>query len=132
MTLSSSANNVDTVTDTDTKVDVARPDEHTILSGKNMDSETTFHPSRIEEGLTEKSELHTESGILPWHRRDGWAGWGREDVSTIALVPSLVFQALSAGVLDAITYADFSTFASNREWQRAFNPLPLEARCFRC
>jgi hypothetical protein len=31
------------------------------------------------------------------------------------LVPSLVVQAFATGILDATTYADFKTFASNRE-----------------
>lgn len=40
--------------------------------------------------------------------------WAMEDVASMALVPCLVTQALSAGVLDATTYADFATFASNQ------------------
>lgn len=40
--------------------------------------------------------------------------WAMEDVAPMALLPCLVTQALSAGVLDATTYADFSTFASNQ------------------
>ena len=31
-------------------------------------------------------------------------------------MPALVVQAFSTGILDATTYADFNTFASNREW----------------
>lgn len=40
--------------------------------------------------------------------------WAMEDVASMSLVPCLVTQALSAGVLDATTYADFATFASNQ------------------
>lgn len=40
--------------------------------------------------------------------------WAMEDVASMSLVPCLVTQALSAGVLDATTYADFQTFASNQ------------------
>lgn len=40
--------------------------------------------------------------------------WAMEDVATMSLVPCLITQALSAGVLDATTYADFATFASNQ------------------
>lgn len=50
----------------------------------------------------------------PWRRTDGWSGWAGESVGTMPLVPSLVVQAFATGVLDATTYADFSTFASNR------------------
>lgn len=70
-----------------------------------------------EEGLTEKSGCAKNTRVWPpWKRTDGWAGWGRESVSTMSLVPCLVVQAFSAGVLDATTYADFHTFASNREY----------------
>lgn len=84
---------------------------------ENSTSRPTTHspPRQIEEGLTEKSnEAALTQATLPWCRQDGWSGWGRESVSTKSLVPSLVVQALSAGVLDAVTYAEFNTFASNR------------------
>jgi hypothetical protein len=51
----------------------------------------------------------------PWGREDGWAGWRDEWVRKDALVIPLIVQAFSAGILDATTYADFQTFASNRE-----------------
>ena len=88
---------------------------HARSGRKTMDSEKTLRPNQMEDGQTDKTDLEYNTGTLPWHRRDGWSGWGRENVSTIALVPSLVCQAFSAGVLDAITYAEFSTFASNRK-----------------
>ena len=61
----------------------------------------------------------------PWRREDGWAGWRDEWVRKDALVIPLIVQAFSAGVLDATTYADFMTFASNREspqiiWSSSF------------
>ena len=69
-----------------------------------------------EEGLSEKPACAADTAVWPpWRRADGWAGWGRESVSTMSLVPCLVVQAFSAGVLDATTYADFHTFASNRQ-----------------
>ncbi|KAL1408941.1 hypothetical protein Q8F55_005755 [Vanrija albida] len=46
--------------------------------------------------------------------RDSWAHWSAQDVATTALVPALVMQALATGLLDATTYADFHTFASNQ------------------
>lgn len=51
----------------------------------------------------------------PWKREDGWGGWRSEWIKKESLVVPLVVQAFSAGVLDATTYADFMTFASNRE-----------------
>ena len=51
----------------------------------------------------------------PWRREDGWAGWREEWVRKDALVIPLIVQAFSAGILDATTYADFQTFASNRK-----------------
>jgi hypothetical protein len=54
----------------------------------------------------------------PWRREDGWAGWRDEWVRKDALVIPLIVQAFSAGILDATTYADFQTFASNRESTR--------------
>jgi hypothetical protein len=51
----------------------------------------------------------------PWKREDGWAGWRDEWVRKDALVIPLIVQAFSAGILDATTYADFMTFASNRK-----------------
>jgi len=51
----------------------------------------------------------------PWRRDDGWAGWRDEWVRKDALVIPLIVQAFSAGILDATTYADFQTFASNRK-----------------
>nr|XP_031861318.1 uncharacterized protein CI109_003290 [Kwoniella shandongensis]KAA5528390.1 hypothetical protein CI109_003290 [Kwoniella shandongensis] len=50
----------------------------------------------------------------PWKRRDGLSGWMGDTVSANALVWSLIIQAFSTGILDATTYLDFSTFASNQ------------------
>ncbi|WVR09727.1 hypothetical protein IAU60_006803 [Kwoniella sp. DSM 27419] len=50
----------------------------------------------------------------PWRRRDGWSGWMADTVSADALVLSLILQAFATGILDATTYLDFSTFASNQ------------------
>ena len=77
-------------------------------------------PGTAEEGLVEKGRVRgTEEEDLhawpPWKRRDGWAGWMNESIVTANLVPSLVIQAFASGILDATTYADFRTFASNRE-----------------
>ena len=55
---------------------------------------------------------------LPWKREGGWAGWRDEWVRKDALVIPLIVQAFSAGILDATTYADFQTFASNRKSTR--------------
>ncbi|WOO82808.1 uncharacterized protein LOC62_04G006294 [Vanrija pseudolonga] len=46
--------------------------------------------------------------------RESWADWSAQDVASTALVPALVMQALATGLLDATTYADFHTFASNQ------------------
>ncbi|KLT38851.1 hypothetical protein CC85DRAFT_235447, partial [Cutaneotrichosporon oleaginosum] len=43
-----------------------------------------------------------------------WHMWANESVKTSALVPALVMQALATGLLDATTYTDFMTFASNQ------------------
>ncbi|ODN84106.1 hypothetical protein L202_00119 [Cryptococcus amylolentus CBS 6039] len=52
--------------------------------------------------------------VLPWKRRDGWAGWMGDTVTADSLVWSLIFQAFSTGLLDATTTLDFNTFASNQ------------------
>lgn len=57
----------------------------------------------------------------PWKRKDSWTGWAMESVLTTNMVPSLVVQAFSTGILDATTYADFNTFASNREYRRVLS-----------
>lgn len=72
------------------------------------------HVSRAATG-DEKQRQHNASNVWPpWKRQDGWAGWRSEWVKKESLVVPLVVQAFSAGVLDATTYADFMTFASNR------------------
>jgi hypothetical protein len=86
----------------------------------NQKPPTSCHvtqPGATEKGLCEKTTISEqfEHVWAPWKRRDGWTGWGNESVSTAALVPALVVQAFSTGILDATTYADFNTFASNRE-----------------
>ncbi|WRT64082.1 uncharacterized protein IL334_001010 [Kwoniella shivajii] len=50
----------------------------------------------------------------PWKRNDGWSGWMSDTVTSKALVLCLILQAFSTGILDATTYLDFSTFASNQ------------------
>lgn len=57
----------------------------------------------------------------PWRRDDGWAGWKNDWVRKEGLVIPLIVQAFSAGVLDATTYADFMTFASNRMSPTSFS-----------
>ena len=59
----------------------------------------------------------------PWRREDGWTGWREEWVRKDALVIPLIVQAFSAGILDATTYADFQTFASNRKSGRQATSL---------
>lgn len=66
-------------------------------------------------GDEKDDDRHIKTVWPPWKRDDGWAGWRSEWVKKEALVVPLVVQAFSAGVLDATTYADFMTFASNRE-----------------
>jgi hypothetical protein len=52
--------------------------------------------------------------LAPWRRTDSWRDWAKEEIATSTLVPSLAVQAFATGILDATTYADFHTFASNR------------------
>lgn len=67
-------------------------------------------------GVQEKeTDVSGDKVWPPWKREDGWRAWRSEWVKKEALVVPLIVQALSAGVLDATTYADFMTFASNRE-----------------
>lgn len=78
---------------------------------KDMASSESRYSEQVECGESEKPD-----GVWPpWKRDGGWAEWRNEWVKKEALVVPLVVQALSAGVLDATTYADFMTFASNRE-----------------
>lgn len=70
--------------------------------------------SRTATGDEKVDERHVTKVWPPWKRDDGWNGWRTEWVKKEALVVPLVVQAFSAGVLDATTYADFMTFASNR------------------
>lgn len=90
-----------------------------------------------ETSTTKASEIHSGIGKLARERRrdrifrylpksEGeydvesqeiqrtWAIWANESVKTNALVPALVTQALATGLLDATTYVDFETFASNQ------------------
>lgn len=73
---------------------------------------------RQQDGGDESDRTHRDKVWPPWEREDGWIGWRHEWVKKEALVVPLVVQAFSAGVLDATTYADFMTFASNRESPR--------------
>ena len=91
-----------------------RGDEATAVPPKPLPSPKQLEAGQLEKRL-EINSPHSPHWILPWKRPDGLSGWIRENVCTKALVPSLVVQALSAGVLDAVTYAEFRTFASNRE-----------------
>ncbi|OCF73746.1 hypothetical protein I204_05590 [Kwoniella mangroviensis CBS 8886] len=50
----------------------------------------------------------------PWKRNDRWSGWMGDTVTAQSLVLCLILQAFSTGILDATTYLDFSTFASNQ------------------
>ncbi|WWC86184.1 uncharacterized protein L201_001057 [Kwoniella dendrophila CBS 6074] len=52
--------------------------------------------------------------IPPWNGNDGWSGWMSDTVTAKSLVLCLILQAFSTGILDATTYLDFSTFASNQ------------------
>ena len=90
-------------------------------------------PGTAEQGLVANESrekdvpprIATGKSWPPWKRQDGWSGWGRESIITANLVPALVMQAFSTGILDATTYADFRTFASNRE------PLLRAVGCLR-
>jgi hypothetical protein len=73
------------------------------------------HVSRTATGEKTQSRHNASNVWPPWKRQDGWAGWRSEWVKKESLVVPLVVQAFSAGVLDATTYADFMTFASNRK-----------------
>ncbi|OCF45354.1 hypothetical protein I317_00877 [Kwoniella heveanensis CBS 569] len=67
-----------------------------------------------EEEEDESSPIPVRSVWPPWKRRDGWSGWMSDTVTADALVLSLILQAFSTGILDATTYLDFNTFASNQ------------------
>jgi hypothetical protein len=78
--------------------------------------------TKVDSCSSDQNEKHHTPGTSshsivwpPWKREDGWTGWRNDWVRKEALVVPLIVQAFSAGVLDATTYADFMTFASNRE-----------------
>ncbi|WWC58572.1 uncharacterized protein I303_101115 [Kwoniella dejecticola CBS 10117] len=50
----------------------------------------------------------------PWKRQDKWSGWMSDTVTAKSLVLCLIMQAFATGILDATTYLDFQTFASNQ------------------
>ena len=109
------------------------PSAHLHLPRVSNDSSPRVSPSALEAGYAkepdpsrhvsrsaagdEKCDRVVRDGTKvwpPWKREDGWGGWRSDWVKKEALVVPLVVQAFSAGVLDATTYADFMTFASNR------------------
>lgn len=118
----------------------APPSAHLYPSRLSHDQTPSISPSALEAGYTkeldstritptatceEKRDERNVSKVWPpWKRDDGWTGWKSEWVKKEALVVPLVVQAFSAGVLDATTYADFMTFASNR----MYPPAALELR----
>ncbi|BEJ17885.1 hypothetical protein CspHIS471_0701530 [Cutaneotrichosporon sp. HIS471] len=59
-----------------------------------------------------ESEFDVEAQAVEVPRT--WNMWANESVKTSALVPALLMQALATGLLDATTYTDFMTFASNQ------------------
>ncbi|BEI86847.1 hypothetical protein CcaverHIS002_0701930 [Cutaneotrichosporon cavernicola] len=59
-----------------------------------------------------ESEFDVEAQAVEVART--WHMWANESVKTSALVPALLMQALATGLLDATTYTDFKTFASNQ------------------
>jgi hypothetical protein len=81
-------------------------------SGQNEKEQTNIH----------RAGTSTHQSVWPpWRRDDRWAGWKNDWVRKEGLVIPLIVQALSAGVLDATTYADFMTFASNRVSSTSFS-----------
>lgn len=108
------------------------PPAHVHSSHVSNDPSPSISPSALEAGFAkepdsrhvsrtatgdEKCDSPVHDGLKvwpPWKRDGGWAGWRTEWVKKEALVVPLVVQAFSAGILDATTYADFMTFASNR------------------
>lgn len=113
---------------TTTKCPKCAPPQPRILWQSSLTGEIP-RPSDMEEGLTgpqtrretidtcdEKASFRSRIlPLAPWRRIDSWRGWAKEDIATSTLVPSLAVQAFATGILDATTYADFHTFASNRK-----------------
>lgn len=107
------------------------PSAHVHPSRPSEDHTPSLSPSALEAGYAKEPDSRHISRTItddekrnhgdrtnvwpPWKRDDGWTGWRSEWVKKEALVVPLVVQAFSAGVLDATTYADFMTFASNRK-----------------
>ncbi|WWC66347.1 uncharacterized protein I206_100248 [Kwoniella pini CBS 10737] len=59
--------------------------------------------------------LDTKKVIFPpWKRQDKWSSWMSDTVTAKSLVFCLIMQAFATGILDATTYLDFQTFASNQ------------------
>ena len=85
-------------------------------AGYAKEQDPSQHVSRTATGDEKRVRVGLDGTTVwpPWKREDGWVEWRSEWVKKEALVVPLVVQAFSAGVLDATTYADFMTFASNR------------------
>ncbi|WVW82227.1 hypothetical protein I302_104233 [Kwoniella bestiolae CBS 10118] len=89
---------------------------------KGDDQEDVYWEGRKQErGDTSNEEKQDEKNVPParvvfppWKRNDGWSGWMGDTVTAKSLVLCLILQAFSTGILDATTYLDFSTFASNQ------------------
>ncbi|WVQ97264.1 hypothetical protein IAU59_004375 [Kwoniella sp. CBS 9459] len=96
-------------------------DEVSALSGPSRISPNGEKQTGIENNTKVEKDKEDESSQIPvrcvwppWKRRDGWSGWMGDTVTANALVLSLILQAFSTGILDATTYLDFNTFASNQ------------------
>ncbi|ORY27067.1 hypothetical protein BCR39DRAFT_560167 [Naematelia encephala] len=62
----------------------------------------------------EKAQPPNQRQLAPWNRPKGWSSYLAETLPPQRVVYALVVQAFATGILDATTYADFSTFASNQ------------------
>lgn len=92
------------------------PVRHSTMGWRSLpEAQLTNHGGGVNEKQLSRCKSLKNPIWPPWKRRDGWAGWRDEWVRKDALVIPLIVQAFSAGVLDATTYADFMTFASNRK-----------------
>jgi len=103
----------------------SRPRSKLLLQSPTATSTPTPEREKEKDETTRQSSPNR----APWRRRDGWRGWATESVGTSEMVPALVVQAFSTGILDATTYADFNTFASNRAYRSL---APGKRRSDRC
>ncbi|WVF70900.1 hypothetical protein IAT40_005695 [Kwoniella sp. CBS 6097] len=83
-------------------------------SGAAAEKQLVEKNVKVEKGDDDTSPIPVKCIWPPWKRRDGWSGWMGDTVTANALVLSLILQAFSTGILDATTYLDFNTFASNQ------------------